>query len=136
MFNCFYKKIHKNIWLIQKKVVPLYRQKMERKTNIEINNHYKFDFCFIEGDNTVVCYNGDENLYQYAHVRGSEHAVPNKEKLLNVEIWIDGLGILHIEGKAYTSLFYKVNGQLHQVPKDRRNFLANYIMSNYALVII
>ena len=34
---------------------------MEHKTNFETNKHYKFDWCIIEGNNTVVCYNADKS---------------------------------------------------------------------------
>ena len=100
--------------------------------NFETNNHYTFDFCKIDRDNTVVCYNGDENRYLYAHA-----VFPMKESLLNAEIWIDELGRLHIKGKiACIMPFYRVNGLLHNVPEDRRNVSANYIISHYTLKII
>ena len=64
---------------------------MEHKTNLETNKHYKFDWCIIEKDNTVVCYNRDKTH--------NSHWLTNKENLFNVEIWIDERGLLHIESK-------------------------------------
>lgn len=64
---------------------------MEHKTNLEINKHYKFDWCIIEGNNTVVCYNADKSH--------NIHWLKDEAVLINVEIWIDELGLLHIESK-------------------------------------
>lgn len=64
---------------------------MENKTNFETNKHYKFDWCIIEGDNTVVCYNSDKTH--------DIHWLKDKAALFNVEIYIDELGLLHIEPK-------------------------------------
>ena len=64
---------------------------MEHKTNLETNKHYKFDWCIIEGDNTVVCYNRDKTH--------NMHWLTDKAALFNVEIYIDELGLLHIEPK-------------------------------------
>jgi hypothetical protein len=64
---------------------------MEHKTNLEINKHYKFDWCIIEGNNTVVCYNADKSH--------NIHWLTDKAALINVEIWIDELGLLHIESE-------------------------------------
>lgn len=64
---------------------------MEHKTNLEINKHYKFDWCIIERDNTVVCYNADKTH--------NVHWLTDKAVLINAEIWIDELGLLHIESK-------------------------------------
>lgn len=51
---------------------------MEHKTNLETNKHYKFDWCIIEGDNTVVCYNRDKT--------NAMHWLRDKAALFNVEI--------------------------------------------------
>jgi hypothetical protein len=64
---------------------------MEHKTNLEINKHYKFDWCIIEGNNTVVCYNADKSH--------NIHWLTDKAALINTEIWIDELGLLHIESE-------------------------------------
>ena len=64
---------------------------MEHKTNLETNKHYKFDWCIIEGDNTVVCYNRDKSYVI--------HWLRDKAALFNVEIWIDERSLLHIESK-------------------------------------
>ena len=64
---------------------------MEHKTNLETNKHYKFDWCIIEGDNTVVCYNIDKTH--------AMHWLRDKAALFNVEIWIDERSLLHIESK-------------------------------------
>ena len=64
---------------------------MEHKTNLEINKHYKFDWCIIEGNNTVVCYNADKSH--------NIHWLKDEAALINAEIWIDELGLLHIESK-------------------------------------
>lgn len=64
---------------------------MENKTNLEINKHYKFDWCIIESDDTVVCYGADKS-----------HVVKwlgNKDVMIDAEIWIDELGLLHIESQ-------------------------------------
>ena len=53
---------------------------MEHKTNLETNKHYKFDWCIIEGDNTVVCYNSDKTH--------DVHWLTDKAALFNVEIYI------------------------------------------------
>lgn len=64
---------------------------MENKTNFETNKHYKFDWCIIKEDNTVVCYNSDKTYEM--------RWLTDKAALFNVEIYIDELGLLHIEAK-------------------------------------
>ena len=64
---------------------------MENKTNLEANKHYKFDWCIIKEDNTVVCYNSDKTYEM--------RWLTDKAALFNVEIYIDELGLLHIEPK-------------------------------------
>ena len=64
---------------------------MENKTNLKTNKHYKFDWCIIKEDNTVVCYNSDKTYEM--------RWLTDKAALFNVEIYIDELGLLHIEPK-------------------------------------
>ena len=64
---------------------------MGNKTNFETNKHYKFDWCIIKEDNTVVCYNSDKTYEM--------RWLTDKAALFNVEIYIDELGLLHIEAK-------------------------------------
>lgn len=62
---------------------------MEHKTNLEINKHYKFDWCIIKSNNIVICYNADQcdNI----------DWLRDKDAMINAEIWIDEIGLLHIE---------------------------------------
>ena len=64
---------------------------MGNKTNFETNKHYKFDWCIIKEDNTVVCYNSDKTYEM--------RWLTDKAALFNVEIYIDELGLLHIEAQ-------------------------------------
>ena len=64
---------------------------MGNKINFETNKHYKFDWCIIKEDNTVVCYNSDKTYEM--------RWLTDKAALFNVEIYIDELGLLHIEHK-------------------------------------
>lgn len=64
---------------------------MENKTNLETNKHYKFDWCIIKEDNTVVCYNSDKTY--------DMRWLTDKAALFNIELYIDELGLLHIEPK-------------------------------------
>ena len=62
---------------------------MEHKTNLEINKHYKFDWCIIKSNNIVICYNADQcTNIDWLH---------DKDAMINAEIWIDEIGLLHIE---------------------------------------
>ena len=62
---------------------------MENKTKLETNKHYKFDWCIIQSDNTVVCYNADKSC--------KVDWLRDRDALINTEIWIDEIGLLHIE---------------------------------------
>ena len=62
---------------------------MENKTNLETNKHYKFDWCIIKNDNTVICYNADES--------SDMNWLRDRDAMINVEIWIDEIGLLHVE---------------------------------------
>ena len=98
----------------------MHSQKMEHKTNLETNKHYMFDFCRIERDNTVVCWNVCESLDSWLI----------NNALFIVEIWIDELGLLHIESNPH-EFFLKLG--LSHIESKKRN--ANYILSNYKLNI-
>lgn len=130
---------------------------MEHKTNFETNKHYKFDWCIIEGNNTVVCYNADKSH--------NIHWLTDKAALFNAEIWIDELGLLHIESKNKIVPEFAYNKtpieELEHVPSKKcikhyngikwlcikpydyvygwwyykSDIPANYIMSNYTLKI-
>lgn len=63
---------------------------MENKTNLEINKHYKFDWCIIRHNNTVECYDKDDESHYASWLSDKDHMV-------NTEIWIDEIGLLHIE---------------------------------------
>ena len=62
---------------------------MENKTNLEINKHYKFDWCIIKSNNTVICYNADQST--------NIDWLRDKDAMINAEIWIDKIGLLHVE---------------------------------------
>ena len=96
---------------------------MEHKTNLEINKHYKFDWCIIERDNTVVCYDADKSHDIYW--------LKDKAVLYNAEIWIDELGLLHIESKnkIVAEISYEKTPieELEHVPlKNALNIIVNY----------
>lgn len=130
---------------------------MEHKTKFETNKHYKFDWCIIEGNNTVVCYNADKSH--------DIHWLTDKAVLFNAEIWIDELGLLHMESKNKIVPEFAYNKtpieELEHVPSKKcikhyngikwlgikpydyvygwwyykSDIPANYILSNYTLKI-
>ena len=65
---------------------------MDSKTDLQPNKHYKFDWCIIKSDDTVICYNKD----QYVNMNW----LRDKEAMMDVEIWIDDIGLLHIESPS------------------------------------
>lgn len=130
---------------------------MENKTNLETNKHYKFDWCVIESDNTVICYTANQSHnVDWLH---------NRDVMINTEIWIDELGLLHIESPnriiPEISMSKTPVSELEHTPSDRcikhykgikwlgikpydyvygwwyykSDIPANYILSNYTLKI-
>lgn len=130
---------------------------MENKTNLEINKHYNFDWCIIERDNTVVCYDADKS-----------HGVDwlrDKDVMINAEIWVDEFGLLHIESpnRIISEISFSKTpvSELKHTPSDRcihhykgikwlgikpydyvygwwyykSDIPANYILSSYTLKI-
>ena len=130
---------------------------MENKTNLETNKHYKFDWCIIERNNTVVCYDADKSH--------NVDWLSDKDVMINAEIWIDGLGLLHIESpnRIIPEISFSKTpvSELKHTPSDRciqhykgikwlgikpydyvygwwyykSDIPANYILSNYTLKI-
>lgn len=88
---------------------------MENKTNLETNKHYNFDWCVIERDNTVVCYDADKS-HSVDWLRGTD-------VMINAEIWIDELGLLHIESPNRIISEFSFNktpvSELKHTPSDR-----------------
>lgn len=131
---------------------------MDNKTNFETNKHYKFDWCIIRADNTVECYMSDDESHCADWLRDRDH-------LVNVEIWIDEIGLLHIESPnriiAEISFSKTPVSELEHTPSKRcvhyyegikwlgikpyhyvygwwyykSDIPANYILSNYTLKI-
>ena len=130
---------------------------MENKTNLEINKHYNFDWCIIKRDDTVVCYGADKSH--------NVDWLKDKDVMINAEIWIDELGLLHIESPnriiAEISFSKTPVSELKHTPSDRciqhykgikwlgiksydyvhgwwyykSDIPANYILSSYTLKI-
>lgn len=130
---------------------------MDSKTNLEINKHYKFDWCIIKSNNIVICYNADQSTnIDWLH---------DKDAMINAEIWIDEIGLLHVESPnriiPEISLEKTPVEQLEHTPSNRcikhykgikwlgikpydyvygwwyymSDKPANYILSNYTLEI-
>ena len=130
---------------------------MENKTNLEINKHYKFDWCVIKRDNTVICFNAEQS--------SNADWLYDKDHMINAEIWIDEIGLLHIESPnriiAEISFSKTPVSELKHTPSDRciqhykgikwlgikpydyvygwwyykSDIPANYILSSYTLKI-
>ena len=129
---------------------------MENKTNLEINKHYKFDWCIIKNNNKIICYNANQSC---------NVDCLRDDAMINVEIWIDEIGLLHIESPnriIHECALHKVPvSELEHTPSSKcvkhyegikwlgikpydyvygwwyykSDKPANYILSNYILII-